>query len=215
MHWALASALAGGLVGAGLVIALTQNEAARTPVAPAGTLSDARFYLELTRRLDAIERSLRLLEARSTEPGTPRVALAAAGSSASAAPSLETAQAAVHGPAFEAAVLDVLERAEQSRDTEPEVKREGKERVRTEAWANELTMRLGLSPAQSARLLEIQTQLTTDLRSSRARVPEGQPSPTDKGRAATLELRQRAEKQLRDVLDARQLAAYDELKRVL
>jgi hypothetical protein len=112
---------------------------------------------------------------------------------------------------FEAAVLDILERAEDDRDSERDVKRTERARQRAEHWASELTTRLALSPAQTARVLEIQTELVSALRQRGRNAPDGQFVPRQQRRAQSEALREQAEQQLRDVLDPQQVARYDQL----
>jgi hypothetical protein len=166
----------------------------------------------LLKRVESVEQALRALQSRRTPP-PPRPRAAESG--LTAADSIaEPGQAArpIDDPVFEAAVLDVLERAEEDRDSERDVKRNERQRQRAEHWANEVTARLALSPAQAAKILEIQSQLVADLRERRRASPDGQFVPREERQAATRALRERAEQQLRELLDARQVAAYDQLE---
>jgi hypothetical protein len=72
-------------------------------------------------------------------------------------------------------------------------------------------MRLGLTPAQTDRLLTIQAQLANELEQERTAVPEGAFMPREKRRADRQAIRRRAEDQLRGVLAPRQLSAYEQL----
>lgn len=55
-------------------------------------------------------------------------------------------------------------------------------------------MQLALAPEQTAKLLEIRSQLETDLREQRQRGPEGTFVPREERRAAAQALRASAEK---------------------
>lgn len=102
-------------------------------------------------------------------------------------------------PVLQTAEISIVERADDARDRERIAAKEEKRRQRNRYWANDLTMRLGLTPAQTERLLVIQTRLEENLAS--------EPS----NPAARRLMRQTAEEQLRGVLAPRQLAAYQAL----
>lgn len=201
------SAFAGSLLGAGMLAWMTHGGAPATSPAPAPAPADA----ELTERLSAIEQRLAVIE--------PRLRLLPALVEAQAArvePALERAGAAaevppVDSPVFEAAVLDIIERNEDGRHSERSAAREAKRRQRSAHWANELTMRLGLSPAQTERLSAIQTKLQEDLDAQRSTTSDGQFIPREVRRNARTALRQNAEDQVRGVLEPRQLTAYESL----
>jgi hypothetical protein len=198
------SAFAGSLIGAGLLAWMSQ---AGAPTASAALPGGA----ELVERLLAVESRLAAIEPRV------RVQPAVGGAAQAVAPTTFPASATADDPApidspvFEAAVVDIIARAEESRDTERAAAREDKHRQRTAYWANELTMRLGLSPAQTERLLAIQTRLEADLGRQRSTTSDGEFIPREVRVEARTALRQRAEEQLRGVLAPRQLAAYDSL----
>lgn len=199
-------------MGASLGITLTRPAA---PAAEGMSQPDAdevgALESQLVGRLETLERSVRQLETRRDASRSPMPAARLG----EAAPASEDQRPAppppVDDPVFEAAVLDILERAEEGRDSERDVRRNERARQRAEHWANELGTRLALSPAQAARLLEVRSQLETDLREQRQRQPEGTFVPREQRRAAAQSLRESAEKQLREVLDARQRAEYAKL----
>lgn len=164
----------------------------------------------LVGRLENLERSVRELEARRDAARSQPV-IARAGEGPPVPEEPRHTPPPVDDPVFEAAVLDILERAEEGRDSEREVRRNERARQRSELWANELGMRLALSPGQAAKLLEVRSRLEADLKKQRQRPPEGAPVPREQRRAATQALRESAEKQVREVLDHRQLAEYEKL----
>jgi len=102
-------------------------------------------------------------------------------------------------PVFQTAEISIVERADDARDRERIAVKEEKRRQRNRYWANDLTMRLGLTPAQTERLLAIQTRLEENL--------DQEPNNASARRL----MRQTAEEQLRGVLAPRQLDAYKAL----
>jgi hypothetical protein len=199
-----ASALLGGMSGTSLMLWMTQRDAASEPAAAAASVGEA----ELGRRLELVERALAASEPRVRPLST---ALASAGSETTGAEPAALDEAPVHveSPVFEAAVRDIIDRTEEGRDDERAVARDEKRRQRDEYWVNELTMRLGLTPAQTERLITIQADLASELERERS---ANEPfTPRDKRRAAERAIRQRADEQLRGVLAPRQQNAYDQL----
>jgi len=195
--------LVGGVVGARVAVWLGSTGAESIVEPRVHEASPGSYDPAVLRRLESVEHALRVLQtgngARARAPGP-----------AAAAPEPEAPVAPVGDPVFEAAVLDVLERAEEDRDSERVERRSERERQRVEHWGQELAEHLELSPQQAARLLSIRSQLTADLREQRA-AAEGRFVPRDERRAAVAALRERAEQQLRAELDARQAAKYDQL----
>ena len=208
------SGLAGGLAGAGIVAWLGSSESSPAapiaqPLASAPRASEAAAGgsdTAVLRRLEAVERALSVLQTRSA---SPTGAAAAAEPVAGAQPVTTTAP--VVDPVFEAAVLDVLERAEQDRDSERSERRTERTRQQAEHWAQQLTLQLRLSPQQADRLLQIRTQLTANLREQSA-AAQGRFVSRDERRAATAALREHAEQQLKATLDPQQVAQYDQLE---
>jgi len=204
------SAFAGSLLGAGMVAWMTHAGTALpsepVPVDPA--LAERIAAVE--QRLAAVEPRVRVLPAGTAgedarvEPAALQPSVAGAGVAGADAP-------VVDSPVFEAAVLDIIDRAEDGRHSEKAALREDKRRQRSAYWSNELTMRLGLSPAQTERLLAIHSKLQNDLDGQRSTTSDGQFIPREVRREARVALRQRAEEQLRGVLEPRQRAAYEGL----
>jgi hypothetical protein len=119
--------------------------------------------------------------------------------------------ARVDSPVFEAAVLDIIERSDDVRHAERAAVREEKQRQRDKYWADELTMRLGLTPAQTERLVAIQAQLNKELDQVRGETAEGRYVPRENRRAARQAARQRADEQLRAIFTRQQVSAYEAL----
>jgi hypothetical protein len=199
-----ASALVGGMSGTGLMLWMTRNEAAATlDNPPAAMENDA----DLARRVDAVERRLAVVE--------PHVLLAPTALTTAGEGPVGAEGAAlggqVGGPVIEAAVLDVVERADDGSDDRQPPTREERRRQH-KRWANELTMRLGLTPAQTETLLVIQNELDGELeRERRASTENGAYVPREQRRIARQAIRQRADQRVRGALAPRQQAAYDQL----
>jgi hypothetical protein len=202
----------GGLAGAAFVLLVTQKEAvlAREAV--------AQLRAEMQTRLAAVDRSLDAVD--PAHPGglqgadalaprvrvLPPVPVSAGDPSPSAAPE----ELRIDSPVFEAAVLDIIERADDARGAERAVARDEVRRRRDKYWTDELTMRLGLTPAQTERLSAIQAQLTKDLDRVRSETADGR-ALRESRRAARYAVRQRADEQLRGVFTRQQVAAYEAL----
>jgi hypothetical protein len=201
-----ASALLGGMSGTALMLWMTQKDAALEPAVATVSVGEA----ELARRLELVERALAAGEPRVR--GVSTALAPAGGEPVGIEPAaLDDAPAQVDSPVFEAAVRDIIDRTEEGREGERAAAREEKRRHRDKYWVNELTMRLGLTPAQTERLLTIQADLATELDRERQSSENGQFTPRDKRRAAQRAIRQRADEQLRGVLAPRQQSAYDQL----
>ena len=182
---AFASGLAGALLGAVFGAWAVRNE----PRAEAQLNLATTDGADLARRVGALELALASVE--------PRVRVLAAND---ASATLDGAEVAAAGPVLEATVVDLVGKPPVARDAARASAREREERDRY--WAQELTMQLGLTPAQTERLRSIQAELQHEL----ART-EGMS--TDKRLAARRALQQNAERQLRSSLAPRQLAAYE------
>lgn len=195
------------------MLLVTQKEAALSREAV------AQLRAEMQTRLSAVDRSLEAVE-RTSDGGlqaadgfAPRVRVLppapASASDPSAAPSPDE-PVRIDSPLFEAAVLDIIERSDDARDAERAVVRDEVRRRRDKYWTDELTMRLGLTPAQTERLSAIQAQLTKDLDRVRSETADGR-ALRESRRAARHAVRQRADEQLRGVFTRQQVAAYEAL----
>lgn len=201
------SALIGGIAGAGVTRMLGPTSGPPAHPAPTAKLEaeSAPADATLSERVDALERSVRSLEQR-IEPMLRLIAMSASAKSADDKPRANEANSMIGDPVFEAAVLDVMERAQEARSTERDRRR--KEQV--DQWATQLAERLGLSPAQRASVLEIRANATTEIQSIFAR-DAGVQIPWDQRQARVEAVRGEAEKKLSKVLDSRQLTEYDKL----
>lgn len=209
----LGSAVLGGLAGAALVSSFTPKESALAGEAVAQQLRQdmAQLRQEVQARLSDLDRSIDQLERAAEAPRAPVLPPlpAAAEARAPAAPADDTT--VVDDPVFEAAVRDIIERSVDARAAERAAAREEKQRQRDKYWAEEVTMRLGLTPTQSERLLGIQAQLNEELDRVRDQTADGRYVPRETRRDARQAARQRADDQLRAILTRQQAAAYDAL----
>jgi hypothetical protein len=199
-----ASALLGAMSGTGLMLWMTRNEA--PPPAPA---APPEAKADLVRRLEAVERALATLETPARV--VPTALAAAEDEPAGNDPSALDAPVHVDNPVYEAAVLEIIEQADQSRGVQRPAADDDQRRRRSEYWVNELTMRLGLTPAQTDKLLALQSALQSDLERERRAFSEGAFVPREQRRAARQAIRRRAEERLRGALAPRQQVAYEQL----
>jgi hypothetical protein len=192
------SAIMGGVLGASLVVGLTRIEPSPEPQ----LASDAQ--VDLTRRLEAVERTLASDESR-VRALPPNLASTSIPPTAIEPVAVEPAGLHLDAPTAEAA-LDAEDRVGRARAA----RRDG-EQQREAYVTNELTLRLGLSPAQTERLRAIQAQLDRQLERERRGPADGRFPPPEARRATRDALRIAADDQLRSVLAPRQVVAYDAL----
>jgi hypothetical protein len=206
-----ASALLGAVLGGSAAVwRFSLDAPAAASKEPAGTHeaspgADSRGAAELERRLAAVERAVATLEERTPTGGTSPASSGPAAAPAGAHP--------IDTPVFEAAVMDIMERAAEGRAEERAAAKDEKRRQRAQHWANELTLQLGLSPAQTQSLLEIQADLDDELERERVRgnAPDAPFASKEQRRAARDAARQSAERRLRALLAPPQLATYEGL----
>jgi hypothetical protein len=200
------SGVLGGLAGAAFVLLVTQKEAlmAREAVAHVRVEMQGRLK-DIDKAIDALEQSSDGMLHGADALG-PRVqVLPPTLASADGVP-VNAALPAVN-PRIEPAALDVAQRS----DAERAVAQEALRRHRDKYWADELTMRLGLTPAQTERLVAIQAQLATDLDAVRSETADGRYVSRDSRRAARRAARLRADEQLRAIFTRQQVSAYEAL----
>ena len=192
---------------------MTQNGTSAPAENVDGLRADLEEQLEdAERTLSALQRSSERFQ-RLSEQATrrARVLPALTTTEAPAPPAEDDEPLRIDSPVFEAAVLDIVERAEDTRDEMRAAARDDKRRRRDEYWANELTQQLGLAPAQTERLLAIRAQLEKDLEQIRSEDADGRYVPRAERRAARTSARQGADEQLRAVFTRQQVAAYEAL----
>ena len=204
-------ALLGGVVGTLLTLALarpkpdTRAQAERT--APVEQTEPGRAPLD--GRVAALERSVQALSVRDGMARAIAKLDAAPADSAGPKPVADVAPI-VDNPVFDAAVRDVMDRAEQERSVEREAQRSEWRKQASEEWASGLTEKLRLTEMQKAKALAVATSFWDKLREAR-QGDAGAPLNRQESRARLDQLRSAAEAELGQVLSPAQLSSYKEL----
>jgi hypothetical protein len=198
------SALVGGIAGAGVTRLLgPPSGPTHSASAPKLEAEAASADATLSARVDALERSVRALEQRM-EPVLRAIAISASSNNPDDKPRPKEANSLIGDPVFEAAVLDVMERAREVRSTE----RDRRRQEQVDQWATQLTDRLGLSPAQRTGVLQVRASAAAEIQSLFA---DDAGVPWDQRAARVETIRGDAENKLSKILDSRQLAEYQKL----
>jgi hypothetical protein len=206
------SALLGGVIGALVTLTLTRDKPTaearpeQIDVVPAKSPNGA----PLDGRVAALERSVQSLALRES---MARAVAQPAGPEAGGAEKPPPADVApiVDNPVFEAAVRDVMDRAEQERNLERETQRAEWRKRAAEEWGNDLSQKLRLTDIQKAKIIEIANGFWEKLRDARQGADAGAPPTREQRRQQLDALRQGAEAELAKVLDHSQLTSYQEL----
>lgn len=201
-------AVVGGVAAALVTVALLgPDEKEKRQPATAGIeaeddpeLDDEPSSSELEERVIRLEQAVGSLARRAVS--TP--AAAGAGQPDGAAE-----QPIVDDPVFEAAVRDVVDRLEEERNTDRELRRAERRKQRAERWAANLADKLRLSEQQRAAISAINQRFQDQFR--QAARGDGGFLDRDARRARFAELRTQAEAELARVLDGSQLQSYREL----
>jgi hypothetical protein len=207
---AVSSALIGGITGASVALFAASGSPKKAPKSASAPGADPgeSTGAPLEERLANLEQALRVLERRRPSP-LRSLPSADAGSAATAAPGGEGS--AVDDPVFEAAVRDVIERAEIDRDNEREVRREDRRKQMATRWADDIAPRLNLNEQQKAKLLDIAQQFMSELGRLWGERDGGAPQSRTERRAEMQRLREQSEQKLRTILDPNQMRTYDSL----
>lgn len=112
----------------------------------------------------------------------------------------------VDDPVFEVAVRDIVDRVEDERSTERDVRRDEQRRRMSETWVNELGLELSLNEAQKTKVAEVVTEMFQRLRELR-NLDAGAVRRSERV-ARMRAVSDEAEKKLAGVLDQNQMAAY-------
>jgi hypothetical protein len=206
------SALVGGLLGAFLAISLVKPKPetrAQPERTRAGEQSDP-VGTRLDERVARLERSVQALGLRDSMARAAAKADDAPSETAAAKPPTPDVAPVIDSPVFEAAVRDVLDRAEQERNVERESQRAEWRKQASEEWANGLTEKLHLTDMQKAKALAVATTFWEKLRDLR-QADAGPPLSRQELRARLDELRNAAEAELGQVLSTSQMNGYREL----
>lgn len=205
------SALVGGAAGALLTLALSHGNGSHTdtrarpePTSEPAQPSDASVEV----RIASLERTVRALAHKdSVVRATPP-----AGSIAGADDPAPAANVApiVDNPLFEAAVRDVMDRAEQERTLERETQRAEWRKRTAEEWGGKLSEKLRLTEIQKAKVTAIAQSFWDRLRELRQ--TDAGPAPSrEEWRERVANLRKTSEAELAQILDHTQLTSYGEL----
>lgn len=203
------SALLGGAIGALLTVTILRGKAAspdtRPHAEPAAQVVQPT-QSSVDERVASLERSLHALALKdSAARAAERVAPQGTGS-----PPIADVAPIVDNPVFEAAVRDVMDRAEQERDVQRETQRTEWRKRTSEEWGSKLGEKLRLSDAQKAKVTEIAQTFWERLRDLR-QADAGAPPSRQEWRDRVAELRKTSEAELAKILDHSQLTSYGEL----
>jgi hypothetical protein len=207
------SALVGGVVGALLAISLVKPKPETTRALAERTTPGERAEpagTPLDDRVARLERSVQELGLRDGLGHTAARANAAPGEAAAGKAPVADVAPLIDNPVFEAAVRDVLDRAEQERNVERESQRAEWRQQASEEWASSLTEKLRLTDMQKAKALTVATTFWEKLRDLR-QGDAGPPLNRQELRTRMDELRSAAEAELSQVLSASQMNSYREL----
>jgi hypothetical protein len=206
---AVSSALIGGVTGASVALLAASGPPEKAPKGATSAGAEPRDA-PLEERLANLEQALRVLERRRP---SPLRSLPSAGSAAAAAPGQrpEEETSVVDDPVFEAAVRDVIERAEIDRDNEREVRREDRRKQMATRWAHDIAPRLSLNEQQKAKLLEVAQQFMSELGRLWGERDGGAPQSRTERRAEMQRVREQSEQKLRTILDPNQMRTYESL----
>lgn len=205
------SALVGGVVGALLTATVLRDRAssADTKVRPEPPAEAAQAPSSTDERLASLERSLRALALKDAVARTAAPPVGSAHDRDGPAPVADVAPI-VDNPVFEAAVRDVMDRAEQERDLERETQRAEWRKRTAEEWGKNLGDKLRLTDTQKAKATEIAQTFLDRLRDLR-QTDAGAPPSRQERREQAAALRKNAEAELAKILDHSQLTTYNEL----
>lgn len=205
------SALFGGAVGALLTVGVLrgndssgETRARPEPLEPAARPPQS----SVDERVASLERSLRALALKDSVARATAQPVGTAGRDEASPPVADVAPI-VDNPVFEAAVRDVMERAEQEQDLERESERTERRKRAAEEWGGRLGEKLRLTESQKAKATEIAQAFSERLRELR-QANEGLSRQERRDRSAAL--RKSSEAELAKILDPSQLTTYSELE---
>lgn len=199
---ALLGGAAGGFV-ASRFPALRAAPTAQAEPVPSANVADGAA---LESRLRALEEKVARLSRRP--PAMSALLAAGVGGGPQDAGASNTTPV-VDDPVFEVAVRDIVDRVEEERSTERDVRRDEQRRRMAETWANELGLELSLNESQKAKVAEIVSEMFQRLRELR-NMDAGAVRRSERV-ARMRAVSEDAEKQLSAVLDTNQMTAYRSL----
>jgi hypothetical protein len=194
----LVAGVLGGAVGGAVVLGLrapNTPKAVKESVAPVASAEPSA----LEGRVLALEQTVARLSRRPVTVLSP----APAGSLMDGGTAGATV---VDDPVFEVAVRDIVDRVEEERSSERDVRRDEQRRRMADTWVSELGLELGLAEAQKTKVLEIVTEMFQGLRELR-NLDAGTVKRSERV-ARMRAVSEEAEKKLSTVLDSTQMNAY-------
>lgn len=206
------SALVGGAVGALLTVSVWRgggSSANERPRAEPPPLASPATRSSVDERLDSLERSLRTLALNGSVARAAAPPVGTAPRDAGSAPVADVAPI-VDNPVFEAAVRDVMDRAEQERNLEREAQRAEWRKRTADEWGAKLGEKLRLTELQKSKATEIAQTFWDRFHEPRPG-DAGAPPSRQAWRERAAALRQTAEAELAKILDSSQLTTYGEL----
>jgi hypothetical protein len=219
--WISATLFLGVIAGAaGGVVATHLWEAPTTkPARTSALASDASELDELENRIAALEHGM---SRQQTFSKLSQLAQNTRGRSKDSDDETDgeaddsKSKSGIDDPVFEAAVRDVLARAETERREERQARREQRSRQRAEAWSQDLTQRLSLTEEQRGKLEQLALDYYQKVRERwQARAEDGADAGVvtwQERRQQVQALRQQYDQRLGEVLDRDQMEKYEALE---
>jgi hypothetical protein len=204
------TAVVGGAVGALLTVAVVggKRSSADTLPQPEPLIPSRQSApTSADERIASLERSLRALQTERIVRAAPPAGTALPDVEP---PPIADAAPIVDNPVFEAAVRDVMDRAEQERDLERETQRAEWRKRTAEEWSRAVGEKLRLTEIQKAKASEIAQGFWDRLRDLR-QTDAGPALSRQERREQVAALRKTSEAELAKILDPSQLNTYNEL----
>ncbi len=210
----LLAAVSGGVVGGFVSYGVMRAGHPATKAAPSASAAN-----DLDERMAALEAKVGALGRQRALGPALRAVLAAPAKNA-AAPATSggddtrgsaDGSALVDDPVFEAAVRNVVDRAQEERENERQLQRDEQRRAAAQRWSSELGEKLGLRDEQKAALETLAREFYDGLRETLRGGDAGAPVGFEARREAVRTLRDKYEGKLGGVLDAGQMREYEKL----
>ncbi len=191
--------VAGGLaVGWSRTPADTPKPSATSAGALAGDLD------ELENRVEMLEKQVERLQQYGLRQIQMPLAVPAGAASGEGEP--RDQKPVIDTPVFEAAVRDVLDRIQQERVSDRNLRNDQRRESATQQWADRFAKQAELSEEQKAKVLQIAQEYAQLLR--QARESDAGPTTREESQTRRNALREQSEKRLNEVLSARQMQSY-------
>jgi hypothetical protein len=201
----IGAALLGGAVSATVVLAVKGSDKKITQ--PTAETSPNHELAALQARVKALETNQS--NARVIPSLQRLVAQGAGGASAGSQAPAQPLAPVVDDPVFEAAVRDVMDRAQEEREADRELEREERRKRMAQRWSDELASQLALSDAQRPKVQAIVQEFFDQLRAMRE--ADAGTIGREERRQRMRDLREQGERKLNEVLDRSQQEKYKQL----